>query len=152
MRCIPPRRCCAIGGRPRTRCTSVLLDRFRRNLRRAAGRNVQYFGRVEPQRRLAPHARFAMRRTITRGGHPPTSSATRTTTHSSGMPKRSSTLDPQTRTPLPTKSGSHKAVVTAAVSWPRWPKATWCDGASAAVSWPRLQGLVGHPRGWFGTR
>ena len=35
-------------------------------LRRAAGRNVQYFGSVEPQRRLAPHAHFAIRGTITR--------------------------------------------------------------------------------------
>jgi hypothetical protein len=44
----------------------ALLDRFWQNLRRAAGRNVQYFGCVEPQRRLAPHAHFAMRGTLTR--------------------------------------------------------------------------------------
>ena len=44
----------------------ALLDRFWQNLRRAAGRNVQYFGCVEPQRRLAPHAHFAMRGTIPR--------------------------------------------------------------------------------------
>jgi hypothetical protein len=39
----------------------ALLDRFWQNLRRAEGRNVQYFGAVEPQRRLAPHAHFAAR-------------------------------------------------------------------------------------------
>jgi hypothetical protein len=44
----------------------ALLDRFWQNLRRAAGRNVQYFGCVEPQRRLAPHAHFAMRGTVSR--------------------------------------------------------------------------------------
>jgi len=43
-----------------------LLDRFWQNLRRAVGWNVQYAGAVEPQRRLAPHAHFAIRGTITR--------------------------------------------------------------------------------------
>ena len=43
-----------------------LLDRFWQNLRRAEGWNVQYAGCVEPQRRLAPHAHFAIRGTITR--------------------------------------------------------------------------------------
>jgi hypothetical protein len=43
-----------------------LLDRFWQNLRRAAGWNIQYAGAVEPQRRLAPHAHFAVRGTITR--------------------------------------------------------------------------------------
>jgi hypothetical protein len=43
-----------------------LLDRFWQNLRRAEGWNVQYAGCVEPQRRLAPHARFAIRGTIPR--------------------------------------------------------------------------------------
>jgi hypothetical protein len=43
-----------------------LLDRFWQNLRRAAGWNVQYAGAVEPQRRLAPHAHFAVRGTIPR--------------------------------------------------------------------------------------
>jgi hypothetical protein len=43
-----------------------LLDRFWQNLRRAVGWNVQYAGAVEPQRRLAPHAHFAMRGTIPR--------------------------------------------------------------------------------------
>jgi hypothetical protein len=37
------------------------VDRFWQNLRRAEGWNIQYFGAVEPQRRLAPHAHFAAR-------------------------------------------------------------------------------------------
>ncbi|MFB9183287.1 replication initiator [Dactylosporangium sucinum] len=44
----------------------ALLDRFWQNARRAAGWSVQYFGAVEPQRRLAPHAHFAMRGTMPR--------------------------------------------------------------------------------------
>ncbi len=44
----------------------ALLDRFWQNLRRAVGWNVQYFGAIEPQRRLAPHAHFAIRGTIPR--------------------------------------------------------------------------------------
>jgi hypothetical protein len=43
-----------------------LLDRFWQNLRRAVGWNVQYAGCVEPQRRLAPHAHFAIRGTLPR--------------------------------------------------------------------------------------
>lgn len=43
-----------------------LVDRFWQNLRRAAGWNVQYAGSVEPQKRLAPHAHFAVRGTIPR--------------------------------------------------------------------------------------
>ncbi|MDW5327259.1 replication initiator [Plantactinospora sp. KLBMP9567] len=43
-----------------------LLDRFWQNLRRCEGWNVQYAGCVEPQRRLAPHAHFAIRGTIPR--------------------------------------------------------------------------------------
>jgi hypothetical protein len=43
-----------------------LLDRYWQNLRRAAGWNIQYAGAVEPQRRLAPHAHFAVRGTIPR--------------------------------------------------------------------------------------
>lgn len=39
----------------------ALVDRFWQNLRRAEGWNIQYFGSVEPQRRLAPHAHFAAR-------------------------------------------------------------------------------------------
>jgi len=43
-----------------------LLDRFWQNLRRCVGWSVQYAGCVEPQRRLAPHAHFAIRGTIPR--------------------------------------------------------------------------------------
>jgi hypothetical protein len=43
-----------------------LLDRFWQNLRRCVGWNVQYAGCVEPQRRLAPHAHFAIRGTTPR--------------------------------------------------------------------------------------
>jgi hypothetical protein len=43
-----------------------LLDRFWQNLRRCEGWSVQYAGCVEPQRRLAPHAHFAIRGTIPR--------------------------------------------------------------------------------------
>jgi hypothetical protein len=42
----------------------ALLDRFWQNLRRAEGWNVQYMGSIEPQRRLAPHAHFAIRGTM----------------------------------------------------------------------------------------
>jgi hypothetical protein len=44
----------------------ALIDRLFHNLRRAVGWNVQYFGTVEPQRRLAPHAHFAIRGAIPR--------------------------------------------------------------------------------------
>ncbi|MDQ1295113.1 MAG: hypothetical protein QG608_2998, partial [Actinomycetota bacterium] len=47
-------------------CFSRLLDRLVQNLRRVAGYDVQYFAAVEPQRRLAPHAHFAIRGTIPR--------------------------------------------------------------------------------------
>jgi Replication initiator protein, pSAM2 len=43
-----------------------VLDRFWQNLRRAAGWSVQYAGAVELQRRLAPHAHFAVRGTVPR--------------------------------------------------------------------------------------
>jgi hypothetical protein len=43
-----------------------VLDRFWQNLRRAEGWNIQYAGAVEPQRRLAPHAHFAIRGTVPR--------------------------------------------------------------------------------------
>ncbi len=42
------------------------LDRWWQNIRRAAGYEVQYAGCVELQRRLAPHAHFAMRGTLPR--------------------------------------------------------------------------------------
>jgi hypothetical protein len=43
-----------------------VLDRWWQNLRRAAGWNVQYAGAIELQRRLAPHAHFAVRGTLPR--------------------------------------------------------------------------------------
>ena len=44
----------------------ALIDRLVQNLRRVAGYDVQYFATVEPQRRLAPHAHFAIRGSIPR--------------------------------------------------------------------------------------
>ena len=43
-----------------------LLDRFIQNLRRVLGYEAQYFGGVEPQRRLAPHIHLAMRGSVPR--------------------------------------------------------------------------------------
>ena len=43
-----------------------LFDRWVQNLRRCAGYKVQYFGAIEPQRRLAPHIHLAMRGAIPR--------------------------------------------------------------------------------------
>lgn len=43
-----------------------LLDRFWINVRRAVGWKVQYAGAVELQKRLAPHAHFAVRGTLAR--------------------------------------------------------------------------------------
>ena len=43
-----------------------LFDRWMQNLRRCAGYRVQYFGAIEPQRRLAPHMHVAMRGAIPR--------------------------------------------------------------------------------------
>jgi hypothetical protein len=43
-----------------------LFDRWMQNLRRCAGYKVQYFGAIEPQRRLAPHIHLAMRGAIAR--------------------------------------------------------------------------------------
>ncbi|WP_117209494.1 replication initiator [Allorhizocola rhizosphaerae] len=45
---------------------AALLDRFWQNLRRAVGWKVQYAGAVELQKRLAPHAHFAVRGTMPR--------------------------------------------------------------------------------------
>lgn len=45
---------------------AALLDRLVQNLRRVAGYDVQYFAVIEPQRRLAPHAHFAIRGTLPR--------------------------------------------------------------------------------------
>ncbi|MFJ6675889.1 replication initiator [Actinosynnema sp. NPDC091369] len=41
-----------------------LVDRWWQNLRRVVGWDVQYFGTVEPQRRITPHAHFAVRGSI----------------------------------------------------------------------------------------
>lgn len=43
---------------------AATLDRFWQNLRRAAGLKLQYAGAVEMQKRLAPHAHYAMRGTL----------------------------------------------------------------------------------------
>ena len=43
-----------------------LVDRWIQNLRRCAGYRVQYFGAIEPQRRLAPHIHLALRGAIPR--------------------------------------------------------------------------------------
>ncbi|HKD99348.1 MAG TPA: replication initiator, partial [Micromonosporaceae bacterium] len=43
-----------------------VLDRFWQNLRRTCGQQIQYAGCVELQRRLAPHAHYAMRGTLPR--------------------------------------------------------------------------------------
>ena len=45
---------------------SRLFDRWMQNLRRCAGYKVQYFGAIEPQRRLAPHIHLAIRGAIPR--------------------------------------------------------------------------------------
>jgi hypothetical protein len=45
---------------------SRLFDRWMQNLRRCAGFVVQYFGAIEPQRRLAPHIHLALRGAIPR--------------------------------------------------------------------------------------
>jgi hypothetical protein len=43
-----------------------LFDRWMQNLRRCAGYRVQYFGAIEPQRRLTPHIHLAIRGAIPR--------------------------------------------------------------------------------------
>ncbi|MGJ7442204.1 replication initiator [Aquipuribacter sp. MA13-6] len=45
---------------------SRLLDRLVQNLRRVAGYDIQYFAAIEPQRRGALHAHFAIRGTLPR--------------------------------------------------------------------------------------
>lgn len=45
---------------------SRLFDRWVQNLRRCSGFVVQYFGAIEPQRRLAPHVHVALRGAIPR--------------------------------------------------------------------------------------
>ena len=45
---------------------SALTDRFIQNLRRVLGYDAQYFGAVEPQKRLAPHLHMAIRGAVPR--------------------------------------------------------------------------------------
>jgi hypothetical protein len=45
---------------------AALADRFIQNLRRVLGYEAQYFGTVEPQRRLAPHLHMAIRGAVPR--------------------------------------------------------------------------------------
>jgi hypothetical protein len=45
---------------------AALTDRFIQNLRRVLGYDAQYFGAIEPQRRLAPHLHLAIRGAIPR--------------------------------------------------------------------------------------
>ena len=45
---------------------AALTDRFIQNLRRVLGYDVQYFGAVKPQRRLAPHIHIAIRGAVPR--------------------------------------------------------------------------------------
>jgi replication initiator protein RepSA len=45
---------------------AALFDRFVKNLRRVLGYDVQYFGAVEPQKRLAPHIHIAIRGAVPR--------------------------------------------------------------------------------------
>lgn len=93
-----------------------LLDRFWQNLRRAEGWNIQYAGAVEPQRRLAPHAHFAIRGTISRARlrevaaatyhqvwWPPATEPRYGTEHPPTWdPRAGGYVDPDTGAPLPT--------------------------------------------------
>jgi hypothetical protein len=45
---------------------AALFDRFVQNLRRVLGYEAQYFGGVEPQKRLAPHLHLAVRGSVPR--------------------------------------------------------------------------------------
>jgi hypothetical protein len=45
---------------------AALFDRLIQNLRRCLGYDVQYFGAVEPQKRLAPHIHVAIRGSVPR--------------------------------------------------------------------------------------
>ena len=45
---------------------AALMDRFIQNLRRVLGYEAQYFGGVEPQKRLAPHLHLAVRGSVPR--------------------------------------------------------------------------------------
>ena len=72
-----------------------LFDRWVQNLRRCAGFVVQYFGAIEPQRRLAPHIHLAIRGAIPR--HVSGRSPTPLTCSCGGPPSTS----PSTSTPSP---------------------------------------------------
>jgi hypothetical protein len=43
---------------------AALVDRFIQNMRRVLGYEAQYFGGVEPQKRLAPHIHLAVRGSV----------------------------------------------------------------------------------------
>jgi hypothetical protein len=93
-----------------------LLDRSWQNLRRAEGWNIQYAGAVEPQRRLAPHAHFAIRGTIPRARlrqvaaatyhqawWPPATQPRHTPDHPPVWDRQAGGyVDPDTAVPLPT--------------------------------------------------
>jgi hypothetical protein len=78
---------------------AALFDRFIQNLRRVLGYEAQYFGGVEPQKRLAPHLHLAVRGSVPRpllrqswppritrsGGQPPSKSGSLETSCRSGM-------------------------------------------------------------------
>jgi hypothetical protein len=103
-----------------------LLDRFWQNLRRCEGWNVQYAGCVEPQRRLAPHAHFAIRGTIPRDTLRTVAAATYhqvwwptvdvqryTRDHPPVFDDQAATwVDPQTRQPLTTWGQALDAIDT----------------------------------------
>jgi hypothetical protein len=93
-----------------------LLDRWCQNLRRVAGYDVQYFAAVEPQRRGAPHAHYAIRGTLPRATVKELTAATyvnvwwpttETPVYVEGAlpewdPDRGQYIDPDTGEPLPT--------------------------------------------------
>jgi hypothetical protein len=95
---------------------AAVLDRFWQNLRRAVGWSVQYAGAVELQRRLAPHAHFAVRGTMARKLMRQVAAATYRQVwwppfdrivHSPDRPpvwdvETASYVDPKTKAPLPT--------------------------------------------------
>jgi len=103
-----------------------LLDRYWQNLRRAVGWNVQYAGCVEPQRRLAPHAHFAIRGTIPRTMLERVAAATyhqvwwpsvaELRYHADYLPvwdaERQAWVDPDSRTPLTTWQAALDAIDT----------------------------------------
>ena len=92
-----------------------LMDRFWQNLRRCAGYKVQYFGCVEPQRRLTLHAHAAVRGAIPRRllqnvaaatyeqvWWPPHDTPVYVDSHRPVWDERNSTyVDPDTLVPLP---------------------------------------------------